>query len=187
MDVLALAKIKQMQRYGCVGHVDEFNECFFDLKIDTEPNEELGGLSSCNYVWSDGDINASLFKSVIEKMIVVWDEKEWEYDVSGFIDGYMLGNLSFVDPESPDTGEPFLIVIDVNQKTAMIITKTPSEHQVSLFFIGKLLFPMSTKFLPDVIAGKNGIRIVKFVSKSGKKFDLSIDDNGNLTAIETAT
>lgn len=184
MDVIALGKINGLEKNGCVGSIIKVNERFFYEEVTTEPNEELGGLSLSMHNWSGNSVTAAIFNdNVAEKIIVVWDGEEWEYDVSGINGAYWLGNLSFTDPEIPDTGEPFAIAIDVEQMAAMIVTQTPSNQLVQMFFIGKGFRPISTKFLPDIIEGRKGIRFVNFVSESGKKFHLSVDDNGNLTVV----
>lgn len=184
MDVIALGKINGLKKNGCVGSIEKVNLCFFDKNVTTEPNEEYGGLSLSMHNWSGDSLIASILNGyVAEKIVVVWDGEKWEYDVSGQNGSYWLGNRSFADPESPDTGEPFLVIIDVEQMAAMIVTQTPSNQVVRLFLIGKDFRPISTKFLPDVIEGREGIRFVNFVSNSGKKFQLSVDDNGNLTVV----
>lgn len=184
MDVIALGKINELKKNGCVGSIIKVNERFFHEEVTTEPNEEYGGISLSMHNWSGNSLLAKIFNEcVAEKIIVVWGREEREYGVSGQNGSYWLGNISFLDPESPDTGEPFAILIDIEQMATMIVTKTPSTAVVQMFLIGKGFKPISTKFLPDVIEGKNGIRLVNFVSKSGKKFQLSVDDNGNLTVV----
>lgn len=186
MDVLALAKINKMQSSECVGRVSKFTTSVYNRTIETRPIESLGGVIGYIDIWND-DLLRKQMTSDKEKIVVIWDGEKWEYDVSGEHSGHLVGNMSLGNPDEPNTGEPFLIAIDADSEQTLVVTETSSKHRMQVIFLGKDYLPIANKFLPDIIAGKNGIRIVKFVSKSGKKFDLSIDDNGNLTAIETAT
>ena len=112
-----------------------------------------------------------------------WDGTE--YECVGFnLDSKssaVLGNLSIVGAGS-DTGEPFIYSYNTKRHTGMLATlDTSASHTISVKTIEEVVTPMAEEFLPSEI---NELIMNSSTPDSTKKFRITVDDNGTISATE---
>ena len=106
---------------------------------------------------------------------VNWDGTEYECVCSVVNSEYALGNLSIVG-EGADTGEPFLY-----QKAAFGTYDTSASHTISVKIAEEIVTSMADEFLPSEI---NELIMNSSTTGSTKKFKITVDDNGTISATE---
>ena len=114
---------------------------------------------------------------------VNWDGTEYECVCSDFNSQRVLGNLSIYGVGN-DTGEPFIYVYDSSQPTAGFTTHdTSPSHTISIKRIDEIVIPMAEEFLPNILE-TNSIIMNSSTTDSTKKFKITVDDNGTISATE---
>jgi hypothetical protein len=124
--------------------------------------------------------------------LVIWNGKEYpfhKYDwhLSGSGSGAinMYGNASIVSgteiiPEQfPDTGEPFLLVMTGGQ-ASFVSAADPIDGTVVELHAGKLtgvVKSISPKYIPEIVLPSS-------TYGSTKRFQITVDDSGTITATE---
>ena len=113
---------------------------------------------------------------------VNWDGTE--YECVGIVaqSNYTLGNLAIVGPGS-DTGEPFVYAYNTKHAQGMFFTlDTAASHTISVKTMAKVITPMAEEFLPSEV---NELIMNSSTPGSTKKFKITVDDSGAITATET--
>ena len=112
---------------------------------------------------------------------VNWDGTEYEC-VGVVIESQpALGNLSIMDKGS-DTGEPFLYAYNARQHTGMFVAiGTAVSHTISVKTTEEIVTPMAEEFLPSEV---NELIMNSSTPDSTKKFKITVDDNGTISATE---
>ena len=96
----------------------------------------------------------------------------------------VLGNLSVVGA-GDDTGEPFFF----DATGGMFVTlNTSPTHTISVKTIQETVTPMAEEFLPNIPANKipaaDALYLKSSTADSTKKFKITVDDNGAISATE---
>ena len=114
---------------------------------------------------------------------VNWDGAEYECVGIVFHSVLALGNLSIYGA-SNDTGEPFIYTYDSSQPSAGFTTHdTSASHTISVKTAEEVITPMAEEFLPNTLE-IDSIIIKSSTTDSTKKFKITVDDSGALTATE---
>ena len=112
---------------------------------------------------------------------VNWDGTE--YECVGIVaqSNYTLGNLSIVGAGS-DTGEPFVYAYNTKHAQGMFVTlDTAASHTISVKTTAEVITPMAEEFLPNILE-INSIIMNSSTTDSTKKFRITVDDSGTLSA-----
>ena len=112
---------------------------------------------------------------------VSWDGTDYECELTKLNSVPVIpaiGNLSIIGA-GPDTGEPFLFMYQ--NQWGVISNDSASEHVISI----KIVTPgeiktLDEKFLPAV----SGLIVKSSTANSTKKFKITVDDNGTISATE---
>lgn len=137
------------------------------------------------------------FKIVVgETYTVKWDETEYEcvgvlasYEDGGeHINRYVLGNLSIRGSGYDDTGEPFLyeytyIMNEADASGVFATRDTSASHTISVKRPEEVVTPMAEEFIPNII-DIDSIIMKSSTAGSTKKFKITVDDSGNISASE---
>ena len=124
------------------------------------------------------------FEIVVNQTYTVnWDGTEYECVCSAFNSRRVLGNLSIYGVGN-DTGEPFVYSYDSSQPSAGFITHdTSPSHTISIKRIDEIVIPMAEEFLPNILE-TNSIIMNSSTTDSTKKFKITVDDSGAISATE---
>lgn len=91
---------------------------------------------------------------------------------------YTVGNSSLYFDDAENTGEPYLLLcsfLGETPQSAAFITRIGGSYDVKL--AGIYAEPLPEKYIPD-------LNQLTMLSPSGKKFKVTVDDSGKLTAVE---
>lgn len=108
---------------------------------------------------------------------VNWDGTEYECVAFAF-DSVVLGNASIVGL-GDDTGEPFYCVTG---EGVVATLDTSASHTISVKTTEEVITPMAEEFLPSEV---NELIMNSSTPDSTKKFKITVDDSGTITATET--
>ena len=108
---------------------------------------------------------------------VKWDGTEHECVCSINGKALALGNLSIIGMGS-DTGEPFCYA---STEGGFITLDTSASHTISVKRIEETVTPMAEEFLPSEI---NKLIMNSSTTGSTKKFKITVDDSGTISATE---
>ena len=111
---------------------------------------------------------------------VNWDGTEYKCvcsDNAGYI---TLGNISIMG-EGEDTGEPFIFL--PTEQNVVVTLETSASHTISVKTIAETVTPMAEEFLPNIL-DIDSIILKSSTTDSTKKFKITVDDSGALTATE---
>ena len=111
---------------------------------------------------------------------VNWDGTEYECVCVVAHSMSMLGNLSFIG-EGDDTGEPFIYTENESLGGSFGALDTSASHTVSVKTVEEVITPMAEEFLPT---GINELIMSSSTPDSTKKFKITVDDNGTISATE---
>ena len=109
---------------------------------------------------------------------VNWDGTEYKCvcnDNGGYI---ILGNLSIMG-EGVDTGEPFLFL--PTEQNVVVTLDTSATHTISVKTTAETVTPMAAEFLPSEV---DELIMNSSTTGSTKKFKITVDDNGTISATE---
>ena len=99
---------------------------------------------------------------------VNWDGIEYECVCSAFNSRRALGNLSILGGGN-DTGEPFVYLYDSSRHFAGFATPdTAASHTISVKKTGEIVTPMAEEFLPDNLATKSDVAVVRNTANDAK-------------------
>ena len=112
-----------------------------------------------------------------EKLTVVWDGVSYDVIVKDLENAHVFGNLAIFDPSMGSTSEPFVYT---NSGSIWFTTDTATSHTIKVMRQQETITPMSADFMPVV----DGVIISSSTPDSTKKFRVTVDDSGNLTATE---
>ena len=115
---------------------------------------------------------------------VNWDGTEYESVGFRFNENiYMFGNASILGV-GDDTGEPFVYAYNSNQASGGFTTlDTSAIHIISVKTIEEVITPMAEEFLPNILE-IDSIIIKSSTTDSTKKFKITVDDSGAISATE---
>lgn len=131
--------------------------------------------------------------------VVIWDGVTYHTVTKALEDGTLyFGNAWIIDSTQVNTGEPFYIVRaethNAIEPLVYIYTKkTDATHVITIGNYDKNTYvkQLDEKFIPDsiariddIVAPKNELILNSSTSGSTKKFKITIDDDGILTATE---
>ena len=108
---------------------------------------------------------------------VNWDGTEYECVCVSDSKEQYLGNLSIYG-QGDDTGEPFVYV---RWENVFLTHDTSASHTIGVKRTEKTVTPMAEEFLPSEV---NELIMNSSTPDSTKKFKITVDDNGTLTATE---
>ena len=113
---------------------------------------------------------------------VNWDGTEYECICVAFNkNGNVLGNLSIVGA-SDDTGEPFVYSYNTSEASGGFVTyDTAASHTISVKTAEEIVTSMAAEFLPSEI---NELIMNSSTTGSAKKFKITVDDSGTISATE---
>ena len=145
-----------------------------------------------------GQIQSTFEATVGETYKVSWDGTVYECTCA-IIDGELvIGNLS-IRGDGSDTGEPFLIIVFNGEGIQILAADTSASHTVSISELATEVVKIDEKYLPyDSIqeigesAAKNILQkkplkyflLNSSTANSTKKFKITVDDSGNISATE---
>ena len=114
---------------------------------------------------------------------VNWDGTEHKC-VCGAIDATLyIGNPAIMGA-SNDTGEPFIYGYNKNISSGQFTTfDTSASHTISVKRIDEIVIPMAEEFLPNILE-INSIIMNSSTTDSTKKFKITVDDSGTISATE---
>lgn len=108
--------------------------------------------------------------------IVIWDGEEYLCTASTIDGGFIaLGNFGISGGEGlENTGEPFLVSYAVDYGSGMLVIDwlTGESHTCGVYEGEKVANPLPEEYMPVL------------TSPGGKKFKLTVDDSGTVTATE---
>lgn len=165
------------------------------VQITTLLEERKFGFYSVDELYYTDMLNP--FKIVVgETYTVKWDEIEYEcagvlasYENEGVhINRYVLGNLSIRGAGYDDTGEPFLYeytytINEADASGAFVTRDTSASHTISVKTTEEIVTPMAEEFIPNII-DIDSIIMKSSTADSTKKFKITVDDSGNISASE---
>ena len=112
-----------------------------------------------------------------DKLTVVWDGVSYDVVVKGEEGGFWFGNQAISDPHFEATDEPFLYW---SSYSLWHSADTAASHTIKVMRQQVTITPMSTDFLPVV----DDIIISSSTADSTKKFKITVDDSGAISATE---
>ena len=110
---------------------------------------------------------------------VIWDGVEYECLCADNDKQRYLGNKSIFGNDN-DTGEPFLY--DYYQN-AFATLDTSATHTISVKRVEETVTPMAAEFIPNILE-IDSIIMKSSTTDSTKKFKLTVDDSGAISATE---
>lgn len=123
-------------------------------------------------------IESTSFSTLIDGALLgfVFDGKMYECTVAEVdTDVFMGGNLSILGGGA-DTGEPFAAQIFRDTGELQLITSlTDVNHSIAVFSVAKDVKKLDEKFMPVL------------TSPNGKKFKITVDDSGTISATEVTS
>lgn len=125
------------------------------------------------------------FEIVVGKTYTVnWDGTEYECVCVSLAENmYIIGNLSIMN-KGDDTGEPFLYTYkNVAHKGQFNTLDTAASHTISVKTTEEIVTPMAEEFIPNIVE-IDSIIIKSSTTDSTKKFKITVDDSGTLSATE---
>lgn len=133
----------------------------------------FGGMYSARF-------SSTFVATVGETYKVSWDGTVYECTCIDSDGRTVIGNLSVTGPGS-DTGEPFFM--DVTDGIAIFTADTSASHTISIshYFAGEVV-KIDEKFMPDV----SGLIVKSSTAGSTKKFKITVDDSGTISATEVS-
>ena len=112
---------------------------------------------------------------------VKWDGTEYECVCSADATALFFGNTSILGG-ADDTGEPFAYYYDYDKGESYFATlDTAATHTISVKTIAETVTPIAAEFLPSEI---NELIMNSSTTGSTKKFKITVDDNGTISATE---
>ena len=108
---------------------------------------------------------------------VVWDGTEYECVCVEFNLLLWIGNLSILG-QGADTGEPFIYDTEFH---AFTTNDTSASHTISVKTTAETVTPMAAEFLPSAV---NELIMNSSTTNSTKKFKITVDDSGTISATE---
>ncbi len=144
------------------------------VEESTATFEDLDGMYGAEF--------PSTFEATVgETYKVSWDGTVYEC-ACVLIEGLPgIGNLSIVGAGS-DTGEPFLMGIDNDETIHIITADTSASHTFSISRMEEVVHQIPIKYI-SAFEG-NAIILPSSTENSTKKFKITVDDSGTLTATE---
>ena len=115
--------------------------------------------------------------AVGQKYTVNWDGTEYECVCFDFNSMHVIGNLSIMDV-GDDTGEPFLYA---PSEGGFATLDTSASHTISVTTVEEVITPMALEFFPSEV---NGLTMNSSTQDSTKKFKITVDDSGTISATE---
>ena len=112
-----------------------------------------------------------------DKLTVVWDGVSYDVIAKELEENVGFGDLAILDPSKESTGEPFIYT---NAGSIWFTTDAATTHTIKVMRQQETITPMSADFLPVV----DGVIISSSTADSTKKFKITVDDNGTLSATE---
>lgn len=114
---------------------------------------------------------------------VNWDGTEHKC-VCGAINSVLyIGNAAIMG-EGNDTGEPFIYGYNINLSSGQFATfDTSATHTISVKTTEETVTPMAEEFIPNIL-DIDSIIIKSSTTDSTKKFKITVNDSGTLTATE---
>ena len=125
---------------------------------------------------------ADAFDIVIGQTYTVnWDGTEYECTGSAYNEKNIsfIGNLS-ISGVGNDTGEPFLYV---PAGSGFHTLDTSASHTISVKTTVETVTPMAEEFLPNIVE-IDSIIVKSSTTDSTKKFKITVDDSGAISATE---
>ena len=119
--------------------------------------------------------------TVGETYKVYWDGAVYECTCVSFNDIPVIGNLSIMGAGS-DTGEPFLMAVNNGVEISIAAADASASHTISISGFAPEVVKIDEKFIPDV----SGLIVKSSTPDSTKKFKITVDDSGTLTATEVS-
>ena len=119
-----------------------------------------------------------------DKLTVVWDAVSYDVEVTkstyGPGDMLVFGNAGLALPEDT-TDYPFMYTESAEAGASQWFTAdTATTHTIKVMRQQETITPMSTDFLPVV----DGVIISSSTADSTKKFKITVDDSGTISATE---
>ena len=121
-----------------------------------------------------------------DKVTVVWDGVSYDVVVQEIVVGpsasavsLVFGNLGLMG-EGEATDYPFLYVDQGNRGHRWGTAETAASHTIKVMRQQVTITPMSTDFLPVV----DGVIISSSTTDSTKKFKITVNDSGTISATE---
>ena len=117
---------------------------------------------------------------------VNWDGTEYQCVCVDDGKGNRLIGNTYIMGNGIDTGEPFLYDFDQN---AFATLDTSATHTISVKTAEEVITPMAEEFLPPSLAevvrsGDKEIILSSSTADSTKKFKITVDDSGTISATE---
>ena len=114
---------------------------------------------------------------------VNWDGTEHKCVCGALNSTLYIGNTAIMG-EGADTGEPFIYGYNKNISSGQFATfDTSASHTISVKKIEEVITPMAEEFLPNTLE-IDSIIMKSSTANSTKKFKITVDDSGALTATE---
>ena len=127
-----------------------------------------------------------------EVYTVTWDGTAYECTCVDNNSDLAIGNLSIIG-DGDDTGEPFLMLVFNGQGIVIITADTSASHTFSISATVAPVVKIDEKYLPDTLATKlyvnekisdTEIFLKSSTANSTKKFKITVDDSGTISATE---
>lgn len=130
----------------------------------------------------EGGLSTNPFEVVVGKTYTVnWDMTEYECVCFDFNSTPTIGNRSLVGA-GDDTGEPFMYSYNSSLPEGDFVTlDTSASHTISVKTAEEIVTSMAAEFLPSEI---NELIMNSSTPDSTKKFKITVDDSGAITATE---
>ena len=117
-----------------------------------------------------------------DKLTVVWDGVSYDVVVKGEVDGFWFGNQAISDPHFEATDEPFLYW---GSYSFWFAADTATSHTIKVMRQQAIYTPMDVNFIPNTIQRVgDDVIIPSSTPDSTKKFKITVDDSGTISATE---
>lgn len=119
-----------------------------------------------------------------DKLTVVWDGVSYDVVVKGEVGGFWFGNQAISDPHFEATDEPFLYW---GSYSLWYSADTSPSHTIKVMRQQATYTPMDANFIPNTIQRVgDDVIISSSTPDSTKKFKITVDDSGTITATEVS-
>ena len=130
----------------------------------------------------DGGLYVGGFKSTFSPIVgetykVSWDGTVYECNCENFNGLPVIGNLS-IPGFGSDSGEPFIIVLEVIGEISIATADTASSHTISISGWTTQVVKIDEKYLPDTVATKSDVEAVESTANNAQ----SMANNAQTTA-----
>ena len=151
----------------------------------TIQSNDSSGLES-GYYFQNATLNISLLGNAGKKYVIEFNGMKYDCVCRQTNDNFIfaIGNSAIVDAAKEDTGEPFFIYESMEGFNVVYWRESSGNPVTVVSYVEKeSTKKIPSEYLPDV----SSVVLPSSTSGSSKKFRITVDDNGTISATEVTT